>query len=473
MIKTRTFLLWSIVVAAHTYLFYKNDTGINALIFSLLVVAIITWYHGMQKERFWWLAVSGHLIISMGTALHATWHDVALYNISFMLLAGFVFSAKSSLPVAFINGLISSVLIGFLMTLVKGVKLILKMPTKSGRLVFRLKNMLLYVAPVCVTLVFYLLYGIANPDFIPKIELTDIGINMELIAYCVFGAIITCPLFFSWGIDRLTAWELKQPDVLQRMRVKGTSGSPMGLVYEHKQAAIMFVMLNVLLVIFILFNIIQLFIPALNYSAADLSEEVHRGFGTLVISLIVAILLIMYYFRANQNFYVRNSKLIKRASFWIVLNGMLILLTCYKNSLYIDAFGLTYKRIWVFIGMFLTGIGLYLTWFKIYHLKTNWFLIRKNAWVLYFVIACYGLIDWDRFITWYNPNYANHLDVNYILSLDKTNLPYLHELLAARDPRVMPFEKQIRGQSVNLKISTKWQEQTWDNRWLQREVVVK
>jgi hypothetical protein len=473
MFRIRTFLLWASVVAAHTYLFYKNSTGINALIFSILIVAVITWYHGMQKERFWWLAVTGHLIISVGTALHGSWNDVAAYNISFLLLAGFVFSAKSSLPVAFINGVIGSFFIGFLTTLLKGSKVILQRPGNSGKSFFRLKNIPLYVAPVCVTVVFYLLYGISNPDFIPNIELMDIGINMELIAYCVFGAILTCPLFFSWGIDFITAWELKQPDILHRMRVKRQSGTPLGLFYEHKQAVIMFVMLNVLLVIFLLFNVVQLFIPTLNHSAAHLSDEVHRGFETLVISLIVAILLIMYYFRANQNFYFRNKQLIKVASFWIILNALLILLTCYKNGMYVHSFGLTYKRIWVFMGMLLTGIGLYLTWVKIYRLKTNWFLIRKNTWVLYFAIACYGLIDWDRLITHYNLNYTNNLDMKYILSLDKTKLPYLNELLDAQDPRVMPYEKEIREETSRFKGVTSWQEKTWTNSWMEKELAIK
>lgn len=473
MIKIRTCLLWFAMTAAHTYLFYENETGVNALVFSLLMVAVVTWYHGLLKEKFWLLAATGHLIIAIGTALHARWSDVFVYNISFVILAGFVFAARSSLWVALVNGIIGSFLFSFLQAIMSGLKFAQEMLLKPHHSLFSFKKMPLYVAPVSVTVIFYMLYGASNPDFLLEVSFPEWEFNFGLIAYMGFGAIIICPLFFSYGIDKLTEWDVKQPDVLSRIRVKRQSGTPLGLFYENKQAVIMFIMLNALIILFLAFNVVQIFVPKLNHSAADFSQQVHQGFETLVISLVVAILLIMYYFRANQNFYGRKEKLVKLASLWIALNGILILFTCYKNILYIDSFGLTYKRIWVFIGMLLTGIGLYLTLLKIYRLKTNWYLLRQNTWVLYFVIGSYGLVDWDRLITWYNPNYANNLDMEYVMSLDNSQLPYLYELLAANDPRVMPYEKHIMSKIRSVKISTKWQERSWDDMWLQKELAIK
>jgi hypothetical protein len=473
MIKIRTCLLWFAMTAAHTYLFYRNSTGVNALVFSLLIVAVVTWYHGLLKEKFWLLAATGHLIIAVGAALHARWSDIAAYNISFVVLAGFVFSARSSLWVAFVNGLIGSFLFSFLQAIMNGLKFAQEILLTPHHALFSLKKMPLYVAPVSVTLIFYMLYGAANPDFFLDVTFPAWELDFELIAYIGFGAIIICPLVFSYGIDRLTEWDVKQPDRLYRIRVKRQMGTPLGLFYENKQAVIMFVMLNALIILFLAFNIIQIFVPTLNHSAADFSQQVHQGFETLVISLIVAILLIMYYFRANQNFYGRKERLVKLASLWIALNGILILFTCYKNILYIDSFGLTYKRIWVFIGMLLTGIGLYLTLLKIYRLKTNWYLLRQNAWVLYCVIAFYGTANWDRLITWYNPNYASNLDMGYIMSLGNSQLPYLNELLLANDPRVIPYEKDIKYKISAVKISSKWQEMTWDDIWLQKELASK
>ncbi len=119
--------------------------------------------------------------------------------------------------------------------------------------------------------------------------------------------------------------------------------------------------------------------------------------------------------------------------------------------------------------MFLSGIGLYLTIIKIYKVKTNWYLLRQNAWVIYFVVASFGLVDWDRLITWYNPNHAQFLDMKYILDLGDTQIPYLSELLDANDPRVVPYITEIHAKMQNLKMPANWQAETADTIWLLRK----
>ena len=478
MSKIRTCLLWFTLTIVHTFLFFGYAMGVNGLIYSVLTISIVTWYHGLYREKFWWMAVAGHLLIAISAAWHSIIGIAALYNLTFIVLTGYIFSARSSLPVAFLNGLAGTVLLSFLRTLRNGFRLLqTNFQDQSGFSIF--KRMPLYVAPISVTAIFYMLYGAANPDFFLEINFPDWGLNYGLITYTIVGAIIICPLFFSLGVKPLTEFDLERSNVLNRIRVKRNSATPLRLLYENKQGVIMFVMLNLLIASFLIFNITQIFLPSLNHSAADYSQQVHQGFETLVISMIVAMLLIMFYFRGNQNFYSRKEKLVKLAVIWIALNGALILFTCYKNVLYINSFGLTYKRIWVFIGMFLTAIGLYLTLVKIYKLKTNWFLIRQNTWVIYFVISSYFLVDWNRLITWYNPNHAEFLDMEYILSLDKTQLPYLNKLLKAGDPRVIPYQTKIQDKIKNIQMQfdldtpSKWQEETLDKSWLRSELNIK
>ena len=468
--KIRTCLLWFSLTAVHTFLFYGHNTGINALIFSVMVVGLTTWYHGLYREKFWRMAVTGHLIIAVSAAWHSTFGIAAVYNLTFVVLAGYVFSARSSLLVAFANGVYGTVLLGFLGTIANGYKLFRDEVSQRRSFVWSFKKIPLYVAPITVTAIFYMLYRAANPDFFLEISLPDWELDFGLINYTLFGAIIICPLFFSRGMKNLTERDLEEPDLLSRIRRKSNSGKPIGLIYENMQGVIMFSMLNLLIVVFLIFNIFQVFLPSLNHSPAGYSQQVHQGFETLVISVVVAILLIMFYFRGNQNFYVRKGKLVSLAVIWIALNGILILFTCYKNTLYITSFGLTYKRIWVFIGMFLTTIGLYLTLVKIYKLKTNWYLIRQNTWVMYFAISSYCLVDWDRLITWYNPNYAEFLDIGYLLSLDETKLPYLKELLKDNDPRMEPYKAEILQKIANVNLPFAWQDETFDKIWLREQL---
>ena len=140
--------------------------------------------------------------------------------------------------------------------------------------------------------------------------------------------------------------------------------------------------------------------------------------------------------------------------------------------LYVDLYGLTYKRIWVFIGIVLTAIGLLFTFYKIQNLKTNWYLLRRNAWTLYFVLALYGIADWDRVIVWYNVNFAEELDMAYITSLGTTTLPYLTDRLADNDPRIEVYRKRIDEKVLSLQLTrSSWQSQTLDDVWLRQKLV--
>ncbi|WP_221390422.1 DUF4153 domain-containing protein [Dyadobacter sp. NIV53] len=473
MSRFRTSLLWITLTSLHTWLFYNQSLGFNGLIFSVIMVILITWHHGLQSKRMWRFGAGIHLITAIAVFWHGTPMSIILYNFSGFALAGFVFMLQSSLLVVFLNGLAGSFAIGFFVRLAAFFSSLKAnsslLPFLSG---FTLKRAYLYVAPATVTAIFYFFYCIANPDFFLDLSFPETKIDFDLILYAVFGSIILCPLIFPWGFKKITEWDLKNPDILKRIRVKREGINKMGLMHENFQGVIMFFMLNILILFFICFNTLQIFIPSLTKYQSNHSEQVHQGFDMLIMSIVAAILLIMYYFRENQNFYSRKTRLVKLATAWIVLNSFLAMLTCYKNILYVGAFGFTYKRIWVFIGLILIGIGLYLTLMKIRHLRTNWYLIRQNTWILYFTLTSYSLVDWDRFITWYNPNYAQELDFRYIADLGKTKLPYLKELAEMDGSRVESYKVEINSmvKAIDFPVQT-WQSQTLDNQWLKGKLI--
>ena len=470
MSKIRTYLLWISLAVIHTYLFYDYGTGVNALLFSALTVGIVTVYHKLSKEKLWWMAAGGHLISALAVSLHSYDLGKVTYHLSFYILAGYVVSAKSSLPVAFINSMYRSIFYSFTITVYEGFADLIHVIFKSNKSHLAFRKTSLYIAPITVTVIFYLLYGAANPDFFLSVNFPDWQFDGGIVAYTLFGSIIICPLFFPGKPGPLVAWDASKPNLLERQhgKVKGRNFTMMSLFYENRQGVIMFVMLNSLIAVFLGFNILQIIFPSLNHHPIGHSDQVHQGFEVLILSIGAAIVLIMYYFRENQNFYDKNDKLIKFATIWIVLNGLLILFTCYKNILYVDVFGLTYKRICVFIGMLLASGGLYFTLIKIHKVKTNWYLLRQNMWVLYFVITSFGLADWDRLITWYNPNHARFLDMEYILSLGNTQIPYLSELLEEHDVRVLPYKTEIENKMKNIHTPPSWQSETADAKWLRK-----
>jgi len=472
MIRFRTCLLWFALTILHTWFFFEESLGFNALLFSVIVVTVLTWYHGLQKEKMWWYAACGHIVSSVAVAWHGTSESELVYYISGFLLAGSVFAVRSSLPVALLNGILGSFGVGFFAWLPDFFKTFKNRGAGSSAIsLFTQRRAYLYAAPAGVTLIFYWFYSAANPDFFLNIDFPELNINFYLLSYFLLGGVLLCPLLFTWGLKNVVEWDSGKPDTLKRLRGKSRTFGKLGLKSENSQGVIMFSMLNILIIIFLGFNVLQIFIPALVGERQNHSEQVHQGFETLIISIVIAILLIMYYFRANQNFYSHKARLVRLATAWIVLNGLLALFTCYKNMLYVNHFGLTYKRIWVFIGIALTITGLLLTLSKIKDLKTNWYLVRQNSWVLYFMFCSYVLVDWDRLITWYNPNYAELLDVEYIFGLGNSKIPYLRELVRNKDPRIMDYEDRIVF--AKLGISSRkntWQSQTVDSQWLDREI---
>ena len=468
----RTYLLWFALTILHTWLFYDQSLGLNALIFSVIMVVLVTWHHTLQRKKTWWFAAGVHLFVSVAVFWHGTFMSIILYHFSAFALAGFVLAVQSSLPIAFINGITASLGISFVTWIPAFVKNLKESGLAHPFLHhFSLKRAYLYIAPATVTLIFYFFYSIANPDFFLELNFPDLEINLGLIGYIILGGVMLCPLIFPWGFKNLAEWDLGKPDLLKRIRIKKVSTSKLGLAHENHQGVVMFAMLNILIILFLCFNVLQIFIPALVQQQRNHSEQVHQGFETLIMSIIIAILLIMYYFRANQNFYTNKTRLVQLATIWILLNVFLAVFTCYKNILYVDNFGLTYKRIWVFIGIVLTIIGLYLTLLKITNLKTNWYLIRQNTWILCFMLTFYTLIDWDRFITWYNFNYAQELDLEYIEDLGNTKLPYLKELIKNNDPRMedYKYEFEVMIKKANIPVVS-WKSQTLDNEWLQVEL---
>lgn len=471
MSKISSYSLWLALALLHTWLFFEQSAGFNVLAFSLLSVVLITVHHRLQYQKMWWVGVCVHLITAVGVAWHGTVLASILYYCSAFVLAGLALSVESSLPVALLNGFSGSLLAAFVAhipDMIGDIKQ--EFPAFSTKAGSSRKRVSLYVAPLSVTAVFYFLYCIANPDFLLEIKLPDWEFNLSLLFYTLFGFIVVSPFVIPWGFKGLAEWDLSKPDILTRVR-PDEKGTARGLVNENRQGVIMFGMLNLLLVLFLIFNILQIFVPSLNYTERSHSEQVHQGFETLIISIVVAIVLIMYYFRGSQNFFLRNRQLILLATAWIFLNALLAIFTCYKNVLYVDAFGLTFKRIWVFIGLMLTLAGLGFTLYKIKHLRTNWYLLRQNTWVLYFVLALYTTVDWDRLITWYNPNYAQNLDMEYILELGDTSLPYLKQLTAGDAPRFADYKGRVfvKISSVYLPDES-WKSQTLDKLWLKEEL---
>lgn len=69
------------------------------------------------------------------------------------------------------------------------------------------------------------------------------------------------------------------------------------------------------------------------------------------------------------------------------------------------------------------------TYLKVYKIRSNWFLFRRNAWIAYVILVVLSFFDWLRLITTYNLQHlpSHRLDVAYLLNISDSNLDILYQ----------------------------------------------
>ncbi|MGB0166862.1 MAG: DUF4153 domain-containing protein, partial [Luteibaculum sp.] len=189
---------------------------------------------------------------------------------------------------------------------------------------------------------------------------------------------------------------------------------------EHSIYQIGLITIGVLASLITIINLVDFSVLATQILPEGLSysDYVHQGFYTLIFSMILAVVLILYVFKSQVNFHPKAKRLKQIAQYWIAQNVLLALITGYKNYWYVENYGLTYLRIAVFFALACCLIALFLATRKISNNESNWLyvnLLGKNTQIALF---CLALLPNDYIITHYNLDYAAKKDLTYLSSLD-------------------------------------------------------
>jgi len=223
---------------------------------------------------------------------------------------------------------------------------------------------------------------------------------------------------------------------------------------EHTSGSMVFIVLNLLLVFFLTTDVIYL-LKDTDLSNADYSQSVHEGVYALMFSIVCAIALILYFFRGNLNFFKGNQRIKTLTYVWIALNVLLVVFTAYKNYTYIEALGLTYKRIGVFVYLLLTLTGLVTAYIKVSQIKNFVFLVRVNIATVFIFLVLSAAIPWDKSITKYNLSQIANPDINYLIDLGESNSELLYEYASANKESLTVNNKN----SINKKFLSFSEEQ--------------
>lgn len=441
-----------IAVLAYSFLFFEQIAGINFLLFNMLLVSLLLWKDkGLIKNKNWCMIAAGSLVTATFVFIHGNTLCFIANCISLLLLSAMSMSRNSSIFLGLLYSLYSTIAsISFMVIDILEKK---KQKKESRKNVFWQRSLLIAIG-FLIILVLFFLYRESNPlfkDFTKNINLDFISFSW--IRFTLLGLILLYGFFYHRNFQVLYKYDTTvsnklSPEISENKEVKGLRKF-LTTDVELKTGVVLLILLNLLIIFVNALDITYLWAGSGLPKDMNYSESVHQGVGTLIFSILIAISIILFFFRAELNF-IKGNKTIKLfAILWIIQNAMMVISTIYRNYLYIDGFGLTYKRIGVYAYLFLAVLGLLSTFIKIASNRSNWYLFRFNGWTFYIVLIIASMFNWDRYITNYNLSYAKTLDTEYLLKLSDANIP---ELL------VYDNDKKLKGFLSSTVLSYETQE---------------
>ncbi len=431
-----------IATALYSLLFYNQTAGINFALFNLALIFLLAVRNkNVLKDQKWQLAALGCLCSAFCIGWYGNELSVIANIISLSLLSGLSINVQSSvfftLAFSFYSYLVAPIMM-FLDWMKRN-----KQNSVSNSNSY-LRKVWLVVLPIMVTLLFFLLYRSSDLLFDDLVKSLKIDfISGDWILFTIGGFILMYGFFYHRKISYFAKLDENASDTILPNQNSGLKmfGIELSTEEENFSGKVLFLLLNVLLLIVNVLNVSYLFLGRKLPPGITYSDFVHQGTSTLIASILIAIALILFYFRGSLNHFDKSGALKCLAYLWILQNLFMLTSTWLRNDMYIVEYGLTYKRIGVYSYLLLAGIGLITTCFKIMKMKSNAYLFRINGWLFYGVLILSAFFSWNAIIYSNNVHKAKQLDLNYLLDLSDSNLPDL--FLLAQDTSIHQKLKPI------------------------------
>lgn len=440
-------------------LFYGKSIGLNLFLFSITTLIVL---FANNKDDFKSKRTIIYSSLYLATGLAVFFHDSSVAIIanfvSFFTLIGLLSENKSSIYVNWLNGLYTTIA-GLFHRNFSINEVTQKVESKKDIDFMHLAKLIFI--PAVIVIIFIGLYQNGNPLFNDLIDKIDFSfINIQWLLFAGLGYYLFSNIHKPVEVEPATELDLKTGNTLTQT----SKFSIPKLKQENQLGIILISLLNVLIVIFLITDI-TFILTNLDIRASVFSTQVHSGINALIASIVMAIIILLYVFRGNLNFY-KDNKTVKRLAFtWIILNAILVCSITIKNGQYIYYFGLTYKRIGVLIYLTLAITGLITTLLKIDKVKNIWYLLRLNTKAAFVVLILASTVNWDYHITNYNFNYAKSIDLNYLIDLSNNNTFLLKEKAEAQSlnqDNIQRIEKKYNKYVYELRNNS-WQELQYDN----------
>ncbi|WP_460676154.1 DUF4153 domain-containing protein [Hymenobacter coalescens] len=436
-------------VVAFDVLFWQQGLGLNLAIYTLLAVAALlagqpraAWRSGYFR-----LALLGALL-SVGAV---AWYGSATAALacagSVLMLWGFANQPHLKLAgLALLTGLgaAAQVVAGLPPLLVRALP---GRQTRMGRVGWYGR---LLLVPVLVLGVFHGLFVVANPVYSRLVGeawatlARWLGAWLELFSFghllfLLVGLAATAVALLRVPLPGLAQWEARFPEFIRRRRDGVASFAVRNpdfrrrdfrtadLRKEYLAALAVFGLVNVLLLVVNAIDINWIWINFRPATGFNLAQFVHEGTYVLIFSILLAMGIVLWFFRRNLNFYQPGLPALRwGATVWVLQNAVLAVSVGLRNYHYISRMGLAYKRIGVCFFLLLTLFGLLTILLKIWQRRSAFSLVRLNSVAAYLVLLCLALGNWEVWIVRFNLTSGfRQVDFGFLLDMPGRALPEL------------------------------------------------
>ncbi|MEO6305879.1 MAG: DUF4173 domain-containing protein, partial [Bacteroidia bacterium] len=472
---------WLLIATAILFsiLFYKQATGLNYLLFTGIVTSVIAYFNveNTKKRQWWYYAAVTNLC---GLAVFYCNSNLSVFAaiVSVFIFAGKSFNYKNSVIINLcfsIGSVFSSVVFVFIDYIALKKEKVVSENKRSRKIYFGI-----FIALI-IAIVFFALYQQANPlfkDFTKNIDLSWISIGWCL--FTIWGFLVMYGLVYYRDIKVISGWDIYFNRTLVNEATETDQTKEPG--NNTIIALALFGLLNVMLVLINALDLTNLFGSHELPKGVYLSDFVHNAVWSLVFSIIIAVGLIMWFFKGELNFNKQSKTLKYLVYFWILQSAIMVISAMVRNSWYVAEYQLTYLRIGVYVFLSLSLVGLFFTFLKIQQTKSGWYLVRQNFEAWFLILSICSLVNWDKLISDYNISNAKSfkaIDKSYLVSLSNANLPDLTELFFGTKKDSLfndsvNFQKQYEFKNLSSRIYDfilEDQQETWQSFNLRDRVI--
>lgn len=418
-------------------LFYQEEMGLNTILFSvpILITALAKHRHKAPYALEVSITAAAAFLAALAVVGNASVLAKVMYWISLLAFLGFIqHQYLRFIPFAFSAALSSLAL------LPKSLYQSWSRHIEGTTTIHQLSRQILrLLVPLGLFFFFLLIYYLANAKFGEIIDNilakfsgpSVLQFNLSQILLFILGFALFGAAFVISPSNRFFS-SLQQKFGLKLVRTRQKrwfvfSFNPLVLKNRFKIGLLSLSMLNGLLFLVNLTDLFYVWLSRRQLGAVELSQYVHEGTYLLIFAILLAAVVVLVIFRKNLNFYPNNEGLKQLAYIWIGQNIFMVFSVGHRNLQYLSAYGLTHKRIGVFIFLLIVTVGLVSLYLKIRDRKSIYFLLHRNSWSVFTILLVASLINWNLLITRINlhANFIQHLDIHYLVVKLPTQNAYL------------------------------------------------